>query len=65
MLDVLAGEVGGRPLRDLDLHLELALLTAQLRELLLLLARQLQGVAAGVVDVGLCHPVPQARLGDA
>src|ERR671923_310522 len=45
--DVLAGEVGGRPLQDLDLHLELALFTAQLGEFLLLLAGQLRGVGAG------------------
>jgi hypothetical protein len=61
--DFHGGEVCGRPLEDLDLHLQSALVPAQLGKLLLLLARQLR-VATVFVHVGLGHPVPQARLGD-
>src|SRR3954449_2439643 len=62
--NVLTGEVRGRPLEDLDFHLQSPLVPAQLDELLFLLARQLSS-AAVIVDVGLGHPVPQTRLGDA
>src|SRR6185295_5537427 len=62
--NVLTGKIGGRPLENLDFHLQSALVPAQLGELLLLLARQL-GHATVVVDVGLGHPVPQTRLGNA
>jgi hypothetical protein len=61
--DVLSGEVRGRPLEDLVLHLQPALIAAELSEFLLL-ARAQARIIAAIIGVGLSHPVPQARLAD-
>ena len=56
--DVLPGEVRDRPLEDLVLHLQAALVPAQLGEFLLLVAGH-PGIAATIIDIGLGHPIPQ------
>jgi len=61
--NILPCEVRGGTLEYLDLELEPALIAAELSKLSLFLARQLRH-AAVLVDLGLGHPVPQARLGD-
>jgi hypothetical protein len=61
--DVLTSEVRGRPLEDLVLHLQAALVSAQCGELSLIRAGQPR-IAATLVSIGLRYPIPQTRLTD-
>jgi len=60
---VLPGEIRRRPLEDLHLKFQPAFILAELCQILFLGATQLC-LAAFVIDLGLCQPIPQARLAD-